>query len=72
MNIKRIVRKVTTFISFLLFPVILNYLSPYVSIDVMHEIKTGKVYSHDCILCGQCVDVCPKKVLSFHMKEVKK
>ncbi|MEZ4509871.1 MAG: 4Fe-4S binding protein [Eubacteriales bacterium] len=35
------------------------------SIDVNHAVKTGGVSSYDCILCGECVDVCPKGVLSY-------
>lgn len=35
------------------------------SIDVNAAVKTGSVKSFDCILCGECVDVCPKRVLSY-------
>ena len=35
------------------------------SIDVNAAVKTGSVKSYDCILCGECVDVCPKGVLSY-------
>jgi len=35
------------------------------SIDVNAAVKTGSVKSYDCILCGECVDVCPKDVLSY-------
>jgi polyferredoxin len=35
------------------------------SIVVSSEVKVGKIKSFDCILCGECVDVCPKKVLQF-------
>ncbi len=35
------------------------------SIDVNAAVKTGSVKSLDCILCGECVDVCPKSVLSY-------
>lgn len=38
------------------------------SIDVNASIKTGSVKSYDCILCGECVDVCPKDVLSYRKK----
>jgi len=35
------------------------------SIDVEQEQKSGLVASFDCILCGNCVDVCPKDVLKI-------
>ena len=35
------------------------------SIDVNAAVKTGSVKSYDCILCGECVDVCPKDVLGY-------
>lgn len=35
------------------------------SIDVNAAVKTGSVKSYDCILCGECVGVCPKNVLSY-------
>lgn len=35
------------------------------SIDVSEQVKGGSVRSLDCILCGECVDVCPKDVLSY-------
>lgn len=38
------------------------------SIDVSTEVKSGEIKSLDCILCGECVDTCPKKVLSYTKK----
>jgi len=35
------------------------------SIDVNGEMKSGEIKSTDCILCGECVDVCPEKALHF-------
>lgn len=35
------------------------------SIDVNAEVKRGGVKSQDCILCGECVDGCPRKVLRY-------
>lgn len=35
------------------------------SIDVNQWVKSGGVQSMDCILCGECVDVCPKDVLRY-------
>ncbi len=38
------------------------------SIDVMDELKKGRIATHDCINCGQCEDVCPKDVLKVKFK----
>lgn len=35
------------------------------SIDVCAEARRGQVRSTDCILCGECVDGCPQKALSY-------
>ena len=35
------------------------------SIDAHREVKQGEIFSLDCILCGECVDICPKKVLKY-------
>ncbi len=35
------------------------------SIDVCAEAQRGQVRSTDCILCGECVDGCPQKALSY-------
>lgn len=35
------------------------------SVDVYGAVQTGSVKSYDCILCGACVDECPKHVLSY-------
>lgn len=42
------------------------------SLDVSKWAKEGSVKSFDCILCGECVDCCPKHVLKFGMKPSKK
>jgi len=39
------------------------------SIDVSEQVKSGSVRSLDCILCGECVDACPKGVLSYRKKK---
>jgi len=38
------------------------------SIDVQSEVSAGKIASHDCILCGNCVDTCPRKVLKIKIR----
>ena len=39
------------------------------SIDVHTQLKTGEIKSLDCIICGECVDSCPKKVLKFNISK---
>ncbi len=39
------------------------------SIDVSAAVKTGSVGSFDCILCGECVNSCPKGVLSYRKRQ---
>ena len=39
------------------------------SIDVNTEVKQGAVRSYDCVLCGECVGVCPKGVLSYRKQK---
>lgn len=36
------------------------------SIQVSNQVKLGRINTTDCILCGECVDICPKKVLKFN------
>jgi len=38
------------------------------SIPVSKYVTTGKIGSLDCILCGQCVDGCPNKVLAYGLR----
>ncbi len=38
------------------------------SIDVNAAVKIGSVKSIDCILCGECVDVCPNGVLGYRKR----
>jgi len=35
------------------------------SLDVMSMAKTKDMDNPECILCGECVDVCPKKVIDY-------
>ncbi|NTV89929.1 MAG: 4Fe-4S binding protein [Clostridiales bacterium] len=35
------------------------------SINVSERVKTGMIGTPDCILCGECADTCPKKVLKY-------
>jgi formate hydrogenlyase subunit 6/NADH:ubiquinone oxidoreductase subunit I len=35
------------------------------SLEVSRLQAKGSIASVDCILCGKCVDACPKKTLSF-------
>ena len=38
------------------------------SIDVMAMVKSENMINSECILCGECVDICPKKSISFAFK----
>lgn len=40
-------------------------------IDVMSELKHGKINSQECIQCGACIDNCPKSVLTYGLIERK-
>ena len=35
------------------------------SLDVEYMVKNDKMDQAECILCGACVDFCPKKVIKF-------
>ena len=35
------------------------------SLSVSEMVKKGKMENSECILCGKCVDSCPKDVISF-------
>ncbi|HCL55505.1 MAG TPA: 4Fe-4S ferredoxin [Spirochaetia bacterium] len=35
------------------------------SLNVPEMVKSGKINHNECILCGACADICPKKVISF-------
>lgn len=35
------------------------------SLDVNAMVRSGKMFSSECIACGACVDVCPKKAIFF-------
>lgn len=37
------------------------------SLKVEEKVKAGKLYDSECILCGACIDNCPKKVISYKM-----
>ncbi len=38
------------------------------SINVNTEMKAGEIKSTDCILCGECIDNCPEKALSYSFR----
>lgn len=42
------------------------------SLDVNAMVRRENMSSPECISCGACVDVCPKKVLSFSFSPVKR
>ena len=39
------------------------------SLDVKTMVETTNMESTDCILCGECVDICPKKSISYTLKK---
>ncbi|MDF2541536.1 MAG: 4Fe-4S binding protein [Herbinix sp.] len=39
------------------------------SIPVSQELKKGYINTYDCILCGECVDHCKKKVLQYRISK---
>jgi ferredoxin-type protein NapH len=39
------------------------------SLNVLELVKKGSITDIDCILCGECVDVCPKHVIHFTWKQ---
>lgn len=38
------------------------------SLDVEKMVSKGECSNAECILCGECVDICPKKVLRYSME----
>jgi Polyferredoxin len=37
------------------------------SLNVNEMVQKGDNFNTECILCGECIDSCPKKVLSYHI-----
>jgi len=35
------------------------------SLDVNQMVKDGRMEQSECVLCGHCIDVCPKDVLRY-------
>jgi len=35
------------------------------SLDVQQKVKNGDIHDFECILCGQCVDSCPKGAIKY-------
>ena len=38
------------------------------SLDVKAMVETANMKNSECILCGECIDICPKKSISFTFK----
>jgi polyferredoxin len=38
------------------------------SLDVKTMVETTNMKNSECILCGECVDICPKKSISYTLK----
>lgn len=37
-------------------------------LDVADMVKSGAIKSSECVLCGECVEACPKKVIAYTVK----
>ena len=37
-------------------------------LDVHHMVKVNHIDEYECSMCGECVDHCPKKVISYKFK----
>jgi NAD-dependent dihydropyrimidine dehydrogenase PreA subunit len=35
------------------------------SLDVEEMVKSGKMMNNECILCGVCINNCPKKIIKY-------
>lgn len=41
-------------------------------VQIATEVQRGEIKSTDCILCGECVDICKKGVLGYAVRQSKK
>jgi polyferredoxin len=39
------------------------------SLDVMTMVETAKMKNAECILCGECIDICQKKTIAYAFKD---
>ena len=39
------------------------------SLDVNHMVINDKMKNTECILCGECIDICPKKAIAYSFKK---
>lgn len=39
------------------------------SLEVMDMVQGENMYNNECILCGECVDACPKKAITYALKD---
>ena len=42
------------------------------SLDVMTMVETVNVKNSECILCGECIDICSQKTISYTFKKNEK
>lgn len=38
------------------------------SINVSQNVSEGKIEDNECILCGECIDNCPRKAISYRIR----
>jgi len=38
------------------------------SLNVTEKVQKENMYDSECILCGACIDNCPKKAITYRIK----
>jgi ferredoxin len=38
------------------------------SLDVKGMVENNKMKNTECVLCGECIDICPQKVIGYKIK----
>jgi len=39
------------------------------SLDVKAMVEAANMKNSECILCGECADICPKKTIKYTLKK---
>jgi len=40
------------------------------SLDVKQMVECGDMKNTECVLCGECIDYCPKKAIVYSFKKI--